>query len=221
MATLCSGQEYEQIVKEEWKHRDIKLRERAAARKEQLEAEADDIDELVDCGHKTKLLHLNAAKYEAWRKHDRLLATYENYNGDAEQLRLAAAEGDMETCERLVAAGVSVNAPGRLQKAALHHAAEKGNREVAEFLLDNGADPWQGDEYGNTPQLHAMQNGHTDMIQLLIAYSNPNTTLPRSPSQFYDDLLSKSRSRSPKPSPEAKVPALALGGDIEPTVAVE
>jgi len=165
---------------------------------------------------------MNDAKYEQWRKRYRLLTDYENFNGDAEQLRWAAQDGDLETCRRLVASGVSVNAPGRQGKAPLHYAAERGNREVAEFLMDSGADPLQGDEYGNTPQLHAMQTAH--MVQLLITCSNLSTVPPRSPSQVYDDILSKSRLRSPKPSPQPKVPALALSvanGALGPTPAVD
>lgn len=139
ISCTVTGQAYKETTREQWEQRDENLRVIAERRREQIEDEADEIDTMVDCSHKQHLLNMNDAKYEQWRKRYRLLTDYENFNGDAEQLRWAAQDGDLETCRRLVASGVSVNAPGRQGKAPLHYAAERGNREVAEFLMDSAA----------------------------------------------------------------------------------
>ena len=68
---------------------------------------------------------------------------------------------------------LSVNeTKGILQQAPLHKAAEFGLRDVASFLIDNGADVNQPDANGWTP-LHYCANGgqgaHCDVARLLVA----------------------------------------------------
>ena len=68
--------------------------------------------------------------------------------------------GHMEKCfsamESLVAAGVDVNVrTERLRRTALHYAMENGCRELAAFLIENGADTQAHDELGMTPMMCA------------------------------------------------------------------
>ena len=50
----------------------------------------------------------------------------------------AAAAGDTNTIELLVALGQNVNAKTKFMETPLHFPAENGQKEVAELLIDKG-----------------------------------------------------------------------------------
>jgi len=52
---------------------------------------------------------------------------------------------------------------------ALHHAAFKGQKEVAELLIDKGADVNAKDKNGGTPLHIASSRGQKEIAELLIA----------------------------------------------------
>ena len=52
----------------------------------------------------------------------------------------------------------------------LLHAAQFGHSDVAQLLLEHGADTDVRDVDGSTPLLHAAQFGHSDVAQLLLGY---------------------------------------------------
>ena len=54
-------------------------------------------------------------------------------------------------------------------RSALHHAAGKGRKDVAELLLANGADVNAKDQNGSTPLAWAAFEGHKDVAELLLA----------------------------------------------------
>lgn len=92
------------------------------------------------------------------------------------QLLDAAAAGDVEQVETLLAAGVYVNAhqfPGRpVGPTPLHHAAEKGYAPMARLLVEAGANvnARVPEHFYNTPlHLAAFNNNHTAVVQLLVA----------------------------------------------------
>jgi len=50
---------------------------------------------------------------------------------------------------------------------ALHYAAEKGHKEIAELLIAKGADVNAKDNRGRTPLWWAKRRGHTEIVELL------------------------------------------------------
>ncbi len=51
---------------------------------------------------------------------------------------------------------------------ALHHAAAGGHREIAQILVDAGADPQQVDLSGRSPATYAEQSGHLQLASVLV-----------------------------------------------------
>ena len=49
-------------------------------------------------------------------------------------------------------------------------AAQKSHLEVAQLLLDEGADPDAQDDDGRTPIMHACQEGQVSSVKLLLQY---------------------------------------------------
>jgi ankyrin repeat protein len=90
-------------------------------------------------------------------------------------LAWAAANGRVAAIRRLVALGADVNRRGTFGGpdhghgvTALHLAAQAGQDEAAETLLELGADPTIRDElHGGTPAGWARQGGHRELAQRL------------------------------------------------------
>jgi ankyrin repeat protein len=71
---------------------------------------------------------------------------------EREQLHFAAQDGDLTTVARLIAEGHDINVFDDLGKTALHWAAKNERLDVAEFLIEHGAD---------VNARHAQTNGDT------------------------------------------------------------
>ena len=80
----------------------------------------------------------------------------------------AAMEGDIEAVKQHLDAGANVNAM-RGGGTPLHLAASWGHKEVAELLIDNGADVNAKDIDGWTPLRKAAWHGRKEIVELLIA----------------------------------------------------
>jgi ankyrin repeat protein len=74
-------------------------------------------------------------------------------------LLFAARVGDLESARVLIAAGAKVNESAPEDGTALVIATASGHEKVAEFLLENGADPNASDVHGATPLHWALQEG--------------------------------------------------------------
>ena len=92
--------------------------------------------------------------------------------GPNEDIFAAATTGDRAGVEAAFAAGASVNAVDPLglpgQTTPLSIAAAKGHRNVAEFLLDHGANVNGADGLKQTPLHIAADHGSDDVAKLLL-----------------------------------------------------
>ena len=80
----------------------------------------------------------------------------------------AAAAGDTNTIELLVALGQNVNAKTKFMETPLHFAAENGQEEVAEQLIDKGANVNANAKWERTPLHGTAKTGQKGIIELLI-----------------------------------------------------
>jgi ankyrin repeat protein len=86
------------------------------------------------------------------------------------RLLKAALNGDLESVNRLLAAGADVNARGASGESALLLAVQaEQNHEVVRCLLEGGADPNLADEDGNTPLILAVNDEDLPIVRELVA----------------------------------------------------
>ena len=77
--------------------------------------------------------------------------------------------GDTASVKQSLIAGANVNVKGGfLRGTALHYAAFKGNKEIAELLITNNADVNAKDKNGSTPMYMAAVEGRGEIIVLLL-----------------------------------------------------
>ncbi|KAK4660320.1 hypothetical protein QC762_0017830 [Podospora pseudocomata] len=118
-----------------------------------------------------------------------------NLESNGLALLSASAKGDMDTVNRLLANGTSINGQDRLGYTALHEAACFGNLEVAKKLIECGADVNAKTTLGGNTVLHVtiatssdqqhrlfyeeesgrqkppqLCSGHVDVVKLLLQY---------------------------------------------------
>jgi len=90
-----------------------------------------------------------------------------------DKLFKAVEEGNLAEVIRLLQKGANVNAreksPYTSGNTPLHLAAEKGYEDIAELLIDKGADVMALDLYRHTPLHLAALFGHAEVAELLIA----------------------------------------------------
>lgn len=103
---------------------------------------------------------------------DALLPTVEDINGYLSDgstcLIVAAMVGDVKLARRLLNMGAKVDVPDRVRLLTpLHVAAEEGNEEMVEFLLEHGASPFARSDTGTTPFYRAARSGCTKTLRLL------------------------------------------------------
>ena len=92
-------------------------------------------------------------------------------------LMQAAREGDLCELFDLLVSGVPIDQRDSWGWTALSHACGQGEYEVAQQLLDSGADPDVHESYSMamTPLSISAERGHFDLVRLLIARgADPN-----------------------------------------------
>ena len=76
--------------------------------------------------------------------------------------------GNIEAVKWHLAAGTDVNVKGGFADGTpLHYAAANGHKEIAELLIEKGADLNAKDEDGGTPLDYAIEFKHTQTADLL------------------------------------------------------
>ena len=93
--------------------------------------------------------------------------------GPSVDIHQAAEEGNIEAVKQHLADGADVNAKNRSGATAMHstplcEAAGGGHKEVAELLIERGADVNAWDKRGKTPLHNAAWKGHVEIAKLLI-----------------------------------------------------
>ena len=82
----------------------------------------------------------------------------------------AAESGDIEAVKQHLADGTDIELKCTgCGSTALGHAAKYGHNEIAELLIENGADVSAKSLKGLTPLHYAAANGHKEIAELLIA----------------------------------------------------
>lgn len=89
-----------------------------------------------------------------------------NANGES-AIALAAWRGKSEAVKWLLERGARINA-GEKQWSALHYAVFNGHKDLAAYLLDQGADLDAHSTNGSTPLMMAVYEGHEDLARFLI-----------------------------------------------------
>jgi hypothetical protein len=89
----------------------------------------------------------------------------------AAPLEQATLEGRAETIKGLIAQGKDINARNIRGQTPLHLAATKGNRDVMQLLLENGAEvDAQAPDSDCTALHYAAGLGHVELCELLVRY---------------------------------------------------
>jgi len=78
-----------------------------------------------------------------------------------EKLHYACYKGDLQSVEKIISQGFSVDAPLRGSDRALHIAAVEGHKDVVEFLISKGANIDAKGERGQSP-IHYATIGFRD-----------------------------------------------------------
>src|SRR5690606_35077641 len=95
--------------------------------------------------------------------------------GDEGRLRAAAEDGDLDALQEELDAGVDVDDPGDQGETALFHAVVQDHADVAEALVDAGADPDALNEEHDSPSLMTGVTGSTRMLDVLLE-ADPDIT---------------------------------------------
>ena len=104
---------------------------------------------------------------------------YQIDQGGYTPLLFAARHGDIASARLLVAAGADVDDTAAMGTSALVVAVHSGHSGLAEFLLENGADP-AGAEAGYTALHAAVLRGELRLIEALLAHgADPDRLLVR------------------------------------------
>lgn len=86
-----------------------------------------------------------------------------------EALKMAAADDDLESVERLLREGAHINArKGAYKTTALMEASVQGNVDVMRFLIENGADVNLVDKDGWTALMGATVERRLESVKLLL-----------------------------------------------------
>jgi len=81
----------------------------------------------------------------------------------------ACYDGDMETLETLLDAGVDINARNKDGVSALAYASDRGHMAIVKKLLANNADVNARSNIGSTALMNAAYMGHVKIVNMLIA----------------------------------------------------
>lgn len=86
---------------------------------------------------------------------------------DALAICWAAAQGDLNELQRLVAGGVDLNAADYDGRTGLHLAASEGHYDAVVFLVKKGVNINPKDRWNNTPFVDAKRGNHKKIIEFL------------------------------------------------------
>ncbi|CAB3979635.1 Myotrophin [Paramuricea clavata] len=87
-----------------------------------------------------------------------------------EELLWGVKNGDLDKVRELVEKkGCNVNGELMNGRNPIHFAADYGQREVIDYLVNQGADMNVPDKHGITPLLAAIYEGHLECVKLLLA----------------------------------------------------
>ena len=96
---------------------------------------------------------------------------------DGSSFRNAALEGQLETVQQAIEAGVDVNSLDEGRRTALLMAAFNGHTRIVKLLLDNGASVEHRDLAGRTALLYASTGANDETVRVLLeAGAEPNVT---------------------------------------------
>ncbi|VEL44029.1 unnamed protein product [Protopolystoma xenopodis] len=87
-----------------------------------------------------------------------------------DQLQWALVTGDCQEFEKNLEQLPDVNCTLANGRAPLHFAADFGQKDIIQFLLDKGANIDLMDGFGVTPLLAAIYEGHLDCVELLLRH---------------------------------------------------
>lgn len=110
------------------------------------------------------------AKYRDYPDFEELDLTdinQQSYPDDDALIHLVTRVGSLDELDLLVQSGARVNASGDMGFTPLHNAAGTGRVEMAQKLLDLGANPSIKNEWGETAEVVALNGGYADMAKLL------------------------------------------------------
>jgi uncharacterized protein len=82
-------------------------------------------------------------------------------------LHSAASARNLEAARLLLEHGAPINARQQGGWAAIHAAAQNGDRVLVELMLKSGADPTVANDEGKTPAAVAREKGHEEIAALL------------------------------------------------------
>jgi glutaminase len=82
-------------------------------------------------------------------------------------------ENDIMIVRKMIRAGINVNMKDYDSRTALHIACSEGNYEIVKLLLDNVADPFVQDRWGQSPYQNAVQGGFFEIEALIKKYYPP------------------------------------------------
>lgn len=101
-----------------------------------------------------------------------------NFKRDA--LSMAASEGHLDVMQLLLDKGANMNTTSITSSTndegyPLHEAAEEGNINIVNFLVQSGVKPNLEDDEGRTPLSYAAEEGHKRIVEYLLQNgANPN-----------------------------------------------
>lgn len=95
----------------------------------------------------------------------------------------AVKEGDAGKVKRILALGIDIDAKDEYERTALHDACYYGHTEIAQLLIDAGADESLVDQFGHTPREDAQEKQAENVLSLLDSTSNTprSARSPRTP----------------------------------------
>lgn len=105
------------------------------------------------------------------RKHTEV-ANILRQHGATDTVHAAVAVDDIEGVKRLLSEGADINAKDNVKykyMTPLHVACQRGNKEIAQLLIENKADiEARDDRWGDTALHFAAVSGHKEIVKLLI-----------------------------------------------------
>lgn len=93
----------------------------------------------------------------------------DQFNSEWYTIVSAAAADNISNVRTFIAKRVNVNTTDTNGRTALSFAAELGDAQMAQELLDARASPDQRDKLGNVPLHWAANNGRTEVLKVLLA----------------------------------------------------